>query len=126
MSFLQIWFRSYCRAGKMSELGRWHWSGRVEPGVPYLRQVLQLGWKEASVAPWEGFEAEIEKPIEFVERNTHVKANLGGGQAVAAGFLHDGETVEVKPADGVWVDFFDGGLLFGFEACAERGNAVSQ
>ena len=82
---------------------------------------LELGGEKAGIAPREGFEAEIEDPVEFVERDAHVEADFGGGEAVAAGFLHDGKAIEVKPADGVWVDFFDGGLLLGFETLPAGG-----
>jgi len=63
-------------------------SGR---GCWAFNESLQLGRKEASVAPREGFEAEIEDPVEFVERDAHVEADFGGGEAVAAGFLHEWE-----------------------------------
>ncbi len=55
--------------------------------------------KVAGVAPGERGEAEVEEAVEFVEGDAHVEADFGGGEASAAGGLHDGEGVEVEPAD---------------------------
>ena len=50
------------------------------------------------VAVGQGFEAEVEDAVELVEGNAHVEAGFGGGKAIAAGLLHDGEGIEVEPA----------------------------
>jgi len=78
----------------------------------------------AGVAPGEGFEAEVEDAVEFVERDAHVEAGFGGGEAIAAGLLHDGESVEIEPADGGGIDGADSLLFFGFEPGAKWGDAI--
>jgi len=47
----------------------------------------------------EGLEAEVEDAVEFVEGDAHVETEFGGGDAVTAGLLHDGQAVEVEPTD---------------------------
>jgi hypothetical protein len=68
--------------------------------------------------------AEVENAIEFVEGNTHVETGFGGVETITASLLHDGQTVEVEPADGVRVKGFDRCAFRGFEARAKRGDAV--
>ncbi len=59
----------------------------------------EICWDKAGVAPRERREAEVEDAVEFIERDAHVETDFGGGEASAAGGLHDGEGVEVEPAD---------------------------
>ncbi len=62
-----------------------------------------LCWEVADVAPGERGEAEVENAVEVIEGDAHVKANFGGEEAFAEGFLHDGEGFEVEPTS----DIFD-------------------
>ena len=62
--------------------------------------------------------------IEFVEGDAHVETGFSGGEAVRTGLLHDGQRLEVEPADGGGIDGADDLLFFGFEAGAKRGDAV--
>ena len=50
---------------------------------------MVFGGEEAGVAPGEGPEAEVEDAVEFVEGDAHVEPGFGGGEAIAAGLLHD-------------------------------------
>ena len=85
---------------------------------------MVLGGEVARVAPREGFEAEVEDAVEFVEGDAHVEAGFGGGEAIASGLLHDGEGIEIEPADSGGIDGADGLLFFGFEPGAKRGDTV--
>src|ERR1051325_1400450 len=51
---------------------------------------LKGGGDVADVAPGEGFDAEIEEAVEFVERDAELEGDPGGGQASAAGLLPNG------------------------------------
>jgi hypothetical protein len=88
------------------------------------RQGQILCGKITGVAPGERFETEVEDAVEFVEGDAHVKTGFGGGEAIATGLLHDGQGFEIEPADGGGVDGFDGDGFHGFEAGAERGDAI--
>src|SRR6266853_5663354 len=91
------WCLCGTRATGLAALSGWP-VGSLRLRCQICAECLELGRKEAGVAPWEGFESEIENAVEFAERDAHVEADFGGGEAVATGFLHDGE---VEPADGV-------------------------
>src|SRR6266404_1608974 len=84
----------------------------------------EFGGEIAGVAPGEGFETEIEEPVQLVERYAHVETGFGGDEAAAAGLLHDGNALGVEPADGFRVYGLDGGAFVGFEAAAEGCDAV--
>src|ERR1051326_2492967 len=84
----------------------------------------ELARQEAHVAVRERFEAEVEDSIELVKGNTHVEADFGGGQSLAASGLHDGNAFDIEPSKGGRVDGFDDDLFFCFEASAERGDAI--
>src|ERR1041385_7186761 len=69
-----------------------------------LADVLELGGEVTFVAVGEGREAEVVHAVEFVEGDAHVETDFGGGQAIATGLLHDGEAVEIEPADGAGIE----------------------
>ena len=68
-------------------------------------QGVVLGGEVAGVAPGEGLEAKVEDAVEFVKGDAHVEAGFGGGEAIAACLLHDGEGVKIKPAEGGIFEF---------------------
>src|ERR1041385_6666284 len=72
--------------------------------APAVADGLEGGGDVADVAPGEGFDAEIKEAVEFVERDAELEGDPGGGQASAAGLLHNGQAVEVEPADDWGVD----------------------
>ena len=51
----------------------------------------------AVVAPGLGFEAQVENAVEFVKGDAHFEAGPCGGEAIAAGLLHDGLTTLESP-----------------------------
>jgi len=65
---------------------------------------LEVGGEIAGVAPGQRGEAEVQDAVEFVEGQAHVEAGFGGGEAAAAGGLHDGEAIEIEPTGGGRVD----------------------
>src|SRR5207249_2903988 len=73
----------------------------------------QVGFQVAGVAPGESFEAEVENTVQFIKGDAHVETLFYGGEARAAGFLHDGKRIGVEPADGARVEGFDGFFFFG-------------
>src|SRR5690349_7631632 len=75
-----------------------------------------------SVSPRQGFEAEIQHAVEFVKRDAHLETGSRGSQAIAPGFLQNGQAVEVEPAAGYRLDGFDGHIFGGFQTAAQRGD----
>src|SRR5689334_17724379 len=88
----------------------------VRRGRPYW---LVGGRQVARVTPGEVLKAEVKDAVELVEGDAHVKAGFSGGQTIAACLLHDGQGVEVEPADSRGVDGANGVLFFGFEPGAK-------
>ena len=78
----------------------------------------------ADIAPGLGLEAQVENAVKFVEGDAHFEAGPGGGEAIATGLLHDGQGVEIEPANGGGIDRADGLLFFSFEAGTERGDTI--
>jgi hypothetical protein len=118
-----------CRAWGGGSEGRGAWNGGGRDGVcrgnrRRWSEGNERGGEVAGVAPREGFEAEVEDAVKFVERDAHIEAGFGGGEPGAPGGLHEGEAIEIEPADGIRSDGFDGGLFVSFEPSAERGDAV--
>ena len=74
--------------------------------------------EKAGVAPGEVGEAEVEKPVDVIERDAHFERGFGGSQTLPEGLLHDGECLQVEPAGSVRVEGLDCGFFFGFEAAA--------
>ena len=86
----------HCRAWGDGSGGRGAWNGGGRDGVyrgnrRRWSERNESGGEVAGVAPVQGFEAEVQNAVEFVEGDAHVETGFGGGQAVAAGLLHDGE-----------------------------------
>ncbi len=69
-SFRRSYRRSY-RQSYRRRLGQW-FGGE---GLIFAREIRD-------VAPGEGFEAEVEDAVEFVEGDAHIEADLGGGETV--------------------------------------------
>jgi hypothetical protein len=88
------------------------------------RRARGVCWRGSRCRPRERTEAEVEDAVEFVEGETEVESGFGGGEAAAAGFLHDRQAVEVEPADGGGVDGADGAGFGGLESGAKGGDAV--
>ena len=63
---------------------------------------LEVCWHVTGIAVRERLEAEVEDAVEFVEGDAHVEAELGGGDAVAAGLLHERKAFEVEPASSIF------------------------
>src|SRR5205814_1591978 len=78
----------------------------------------------ALVAPSQVRQAELEGFVNGVGGVAEAEELYGGVHAVAAGLLHEGDVVDVEPADEVGSEGFNNWLDGGFEAGAERGDGV--
>jgi len=72
-----------------------------------LASGLERGGEITGIAPWEGFETEIEHAVEFVEGDAHIEADFGRGEPGTSGGFHDGDAVDIEPADSRRIDGLD-------------------